>query len=740
MNLLSELKRRNVFRVAIAYLVFAWLVLQVADVLFPTLHLPLWSLTLVAVLLAIGLIPVLIFAWAYELTPEGLKRESEVDRSRTITHVTARKLDYITVGMLVLVLAVVVADRTLFDRVAVERRSTDASHEFSIAVLPFDDLSDTHDQEYFGDGLAEELLNRLAGVEGFRVAGRTSSFAFKDRPDDLRVIGEKLNVTTILEGSVRKSGDRLRITAQLIDVDNGYHLWSETFDRRMENIFKIQDEIALAVVRALQVTLMGSARAVELPAAPVTDNRAYDLYLRGRHELWKLRPVPLREAQALFEQAIEIDPAYAPAYAGLSDSLVFQVNQGYAEETKAFEEAEKALDRARALDSGSAEVLASLGLLRRQQGRIEASRDALRAAIALNPNNAPAHIWLSNTFPIGDPPEALRLAQRAYAIDPLERVVIAQYFYRLLDFGRSDEAFALARAMHEEYPESGWGYELAGDGHFQAGRLDEALKSYYLAYRTAPDRAFGFAGAAFALLDLGAIELAEPWTSELERTGPELPDVVWQRALLAFERSQPAEAVRVFEEAAARRTDPWFDQQLGVVHMLTGDFVAARRAMERALLQPGQDRPAFDRARWPDLVDYAFVLLRTDDQERADELIAEAQLVLQQQMEAGVVNVPDGPFDLYTYAAMLHALSGRPREAVEDLRRSAQRGALNCLWCLRTTPQFDSLRDDPEFESLLEEQEARRDALRQRLVDEGMLITPAQVLGLAQLAYDPFSR
>lgn len=738
MNLLSELKRRNVFRVAIAYLVFAWLVLQVVDVLFPALHLPLWSLTLVAVLLAIGLIPVLIFAWAYELTPEGLKRESEVDRSRTITHVTARKLDYITVGMLALVLAVVVADRTLLDRAVVERRSSDAPHEFSIAVLPFEDLSDTHDQEYFGDGLAEELLNRLAGVEGFRVAGRTSSFAFKDRPDDLRVIGEKLNVTTILEGSVRKSGDRLRITAQLVDVANGYHLWSETFDRRLENIFEIQDEIALAVVRALQVTLMGSASAMDLPSAPVTDNRAYELYLRGRHELWKRRAVPLREAQSLFEQAIAIDAEYVPAYAGLSDSLVFQVAQGYADEAKAFEEAERALDRARALDSGNAEVLASLGLLRRQQGRTEAGRDALRAAIALNPSNAQAHIWLSNTYAIGDPPEALRLAQKAYAIDPLARLVIAVHFYRLLDFGRKDEAFALARAMREEYPESGWGYELVGDAHYQAGRLDEALKSYYLAYRTAPDRAAGFAGVGFALLDLGAIELAEPWVSELERVGPEYRAVVWQRALLAFQRVQPDDAVRVFEEAAARRTDPWFDQQLGVAHLLNGDFVAARRAMERGLLQPGQDRPAFDRERWPDLVDYSFVLLRTHDQALAAELTAETQIVVQQQMDAGVVRLPDSPFDLYTYAAMLQVMSGHPREAVADLRRSAQRGGLSCLWCLRTFPQFDSLRTDPEFESLLEDQEARRDAQRKRLADEGMLLTPAQVLSVEQFAYDPF--
>lgn len=736
MNLLSELKRRNVFRVGIAYLVFGWLMLQVADVLFPALRLPDWSITLVAVLLAIGFVPVLLFAWVYELTPEGLKREAEVDRSQSITHATARKLDLVTIAMVVVAALVLIVDRMLLDR-EIEQRVDRSTHDYSIAVLPFDDLSDTQDQEYFSDGLAEELLNRLARVQGFRVAGRTSSFAFKDRPDDLRVIGEKLNVATILEGSVRKAGDQLRITAQLINVADGYHLWTETFDRRMENIFEIQDEIALAVVRELQATLMGSTRAIEVPAATVTDNRAYELYLRGRHQLWKRRAEPLREAQALFEQAIAIDPDYVPAHAGLSDSLVLQVNQGYANEATVFEDAEKALDRARALDSGNAEVLASLGLLRRQQGRPEAARDALRAAIALNPSNAQAHTWLSNTYVVVDPPEALRLARKAYAIDPLARVVIAVHFYRLLDFGRSDEALPLARAMHEEYPESGWGYELAGDAHYQTGRLDEALKSYYLAYRTAPDRADGFAAVAFALLDLGAVELAQSWASELRRIGPEHRAVLWQQAVLAFERGEPDDAVRIFEEAAARRTDPWFDNQAGVAHMLNGDFVAARKAMERGLLQPGQDTPAFDRERWPELIDYAYVLLRTGAPERAAKLIGETRAILQQQIGAGVVSVANGPFDLQGRAALLHAMSGRTREAADALRRSAQRGALNCLWCLRTYPQFDSLRDDPEFVTLLEEQESKRDVQRQRLADEGMLLTPEQAL-TAQLAYDPF--
>ncbi len=272
MNVFSELRRRNVFRVVAAYLVFGWLVLQIADIVFPALDLPEWTITLIVVLLAIGFIPVLIVSWVYELTPEGLKRESDVDQTRSVTRAAGRRLDLITIAMLVLVLAVIVVNRMLPDGQKDDRADA-AAHEYSIAVLAFEDLSDTQDQEYFGDGLAEELLNQLAKVEDFRVAGRTSAFAFKGRDDDLRVIGGKLNVATILEGSVRKAGDQLRITAQLNDVADGYHLWSETYDGKLENIFEFQEQIARSVVTALKSTLLGTTEPVNLEPQAVADTR-----------------------------------------------------------------------------------------------------------------------------------------------------------------------------------------------------------------------------------------------------------------------------------------------------------------------------------------------------------------------------------------------------------------------------------------------------------------------------------
>ncbi len=720
-----------------AYLVFGWLVLQIADIVFPALGLPEWTIALIVVLLAIGFIPALIVSWVYELTPEGLKRESEVDHTRSVTRPAGRKLDLITIAMLVLVLAVIVGDRILLDG-QVDDSGDAGAHEYSIPVLPFQDLSDTQDQKYFSHGISEELLNKLAKVESFRVAGRTSSFAFEDRPDDLRVIGDKLNVATILEGSVRKAGDQLRITAQLINVADGYHLWSETYDRRMENIFAIQDEIAESVVSALQVTLMGVAEPVTLEATVVADTRAYELYLKGRHQLWKRRREPLQRAEELFEQATAIDSDYAPAYAGLSDALQFQVYHGYAADpTELYTRAESALDRALSLDPRNSNALASLGILRRHQGRNEEARNALELAIAHNPNNAQAHTWLANTYSNIDPAQRFSLNQKGYAIDPLARVVINNLFWDFLNFGRSDEARSLAREMHSLYPESGWGYQLAGHAHNRAGHRDAALKSYYRAYQTAADRPGGRDGVPWVLINLSEFELADAWLAELKKLAPGRGNVIWQQAALALQRGEPKKALRIWSDAAERYEDPAFDHNLGWAHMMSGDFAVARKVMEQSLLKPGQTRVQFDPDRWPDFIDYVYILQRTGAPERAAVLIAETKALLEAQLAAGVEIAPDD-LKLQFHAAQLHAMSDNPQQAMAAMRRAVLPGGVNCTWCLHNYPHFDSLRGDAAFTALIAEQEAKVAAQRQRLAAEEMLLTPQQVLELEGFTYDPF--
>jgi TolB-like protein len=290
MSFFTELKRRNVFKVAAAYIIVGWLIMQAGDTLAPALHLPEWVNSLLAYFLILGFPLALFFAWAYEMTPDGIKKEKEVDRTQSVTHVTGQKLNYTIIALLVAALGYFVFDKfvlqpqkTAESTMALEQADTaKASDERSIAVLPFVDMSANSDNEYFSDGLSEELLNILAKIKELRVAGRTSSFAFKGKNEDLRIIGEKLNVNSILEGSVRKDDqrNRVRITAQLINVEDGYHLWSETYDRDLNDIFAIQDEIAHKVAMALRITLLGEDEA-RLEQVASTEINAYDLYLKG---------------------------------------------------------------------------------------------------------------------------------------------------------------------------------------------------------------------------------------------------------------------------------------------------------------------------------------------------------------------------------------------------------------------------------------------------------------------------
>ena len=334
----NELKRRNVVRMGMLYVVASWMVLQIADVMFEPLGVPAWVLPLFMSILALGFPFALVFSWVFELTPEGIKRESEIDRSESIVHTTSHRMNVVIVLLLVVAIGGLVADRliprsSVQDAASPESAATIQAEVISdsiqavvtdpgtsIAVLPFVNMSGDADNEYFSDGLTEELLNALVRLGGLKVTGRTSSFAFKDQNQDLREIGQLLNVANVLEGSVRKAGNRVRITAQLIKTSDGYHLWSETFDRELDDIFTIQAEIAEQVSRALQVTLLGREGADEPTVTSASYNaKAYEEYLRG---LYVLQHEPdsepgLEKAKGHFTRALAIEPEYIEAYAGM---------------------------------------------------------------------------------------------------------------------------------------------------------------------------------------------------------------------------------------------------------------------------------------------------------------------------------------------------------------------------------------------------------------------------------------
>jgi TolB-like protein len=403
MSFVKELKRRNVIRVAIAYAVATWLLIEVSATTFPMLRLPEWTATFVAVLLMIGFPVALIFAWAYELTPEGLKKEKDVDRSQSVTHITGRKLDFMIITVLVLALSYFAFDKFVLDPqrdAALLESATQQDSDLtpgpvqaekpvepaeqSIAVLAFVNMSDDSSNEYFSDGLSEELLNLLVKIPELRVAARTSSFSYKGKDVKIAQIGKELNVTHVLEGSVRKAGNHVRITAQLVKADDGFHLWSETFDRTLDDIFVIQDDIASAVVDALRVKLLDA-----MPTKEITDPEVYALYLQGLYfdnlkgkENWE-------KAVSAFKQALAIDPEYAPAWVGISRTYSYQTRARLRSREKGSALSLEAVERALAIDSNLASAWASLAWFKKYyEWDWEGATAALDKAVQLEPNNA----------------------------------------------------------------------------------------------------------------------------------------------------------------------------------------------------------------------------------------------------------------------------------------------------------------------------------------------------------------
>ena len=335
MSFFNELKRRNVFRVGIAYVIVAWLVLQVSDVVLNNIAAPDWVFKTIMLVLAIGLPVVLVFAWAFELTPEGLKLEKDIDRNASISPQTGRRLDRIIIGVLTLALAYFAFDKFALEprpeRMDIQQTEADPQPSMvgatstaaevrtsntpdlrkSIVVLPFVNMSADPGQEYFSDGLSEELLNVLAKIDSLRVISRTSAFAFKGKDISIPEIAKQLDVAYVLEGSVRSAGNDMRITAQLIEVANDSHLWSEAFNRKMENIFEVQEEIAQAIARKLQVEL-GAGTAADRPTQNLD---AYKAFLQGRHYYQARGAENLQLAIGFLNQAVQLDPAFDDAWA-----------------------------------------------------------------------------------------------------------------------------------------------------------------------------------------------------------------------------------------------------------------------------------------------------------------------------------------------------------------------------------------------------------------------------------------
>ena len=467
----GELKRRNVYKVAIAYAVVAWLLMQVASQIFPFFDIPNWAVRLVVLLLVIGFPIALILAWAFELTPEGIKRAEDVDVSKSITRNTGRKLDFFIIAVLLLVIAAFA-----YQRFGPRQKTATAASEKSIAVLPFENLSEEKANAYFAEGIQEEILTKLATVRELKVISRTSTAKYQSRPDNLKTVASELGVATLLEGAVQKSGDKVRVNVQLIDARTDSHLWAKTYDRDFKDVFAVESEVAQEITDTLQAKL-SSSESHALASVPTQDPQAYDLFLQGEFQLRAAESLPRAEtyarAEALYRQAITRDPKFAQAYAALAycslsshwflsrktpaqldeiKSLVDRALELAPDSPEAhwslalfhywghrqYDAALAELDRALDLQPNNAKARQYRAWIHRRQGKWEQSLTGAKLAQELDPRDGqiPANIALGLAT-LREWNEAERYASRALAIDPINFVAIAAQTNARLN-GRGD--------------------------------------------------------------------------------------------------------------------------------------------------------------------------------------------------------------------------------------------------------------------------------------------------------------
>lgn len=532
MSLFLELKRRNVFRVGAAYVVVAWLLIQVAETLFPLFGFDETPARIVVILLAIGFFPTLVVAWVFELTPEGLKKDEDVDRSVLPAEQTvkiAKRLDRVIIVVLALALGYFALDKFLLDPARVETRVqtarqegrnealTSAYGDKSIAVLPFSDLSMEKNQEYLSDGIAEELLNLLSKIPELRVISRSSAFSFKDREIDIPSIADKLHVDHILEGSVIKVDDNIRIFAKLIEAKSGIQLWSKKYDRRLENIFAIQDDIARDVVDQLKIELLG-----DTPRSVKTNPAAYTLFLQARELTRQNSEDSLKRSENLLLDVLKESPDYLPAIDELITVYINQAHAGEIDFDAGYNEARKWALEGLSTDSEYGRLHAHLAWIKMfYEIDAKGAAQEFQTALRLVPTNIPVIVDAATfMFVLGRYDEAIKLGEYAIARDPVHPVAFANLANTLTSAGRYDDAIAMYHRVLGLSPEYFAIHYYLGVALLEAGDYKNAL----VEMQKEPVDGYRLTGLALAHYKLGNIAMSDAALKSLidtQKTGTE---------------------------------------------------------------------------------------------------------------------------------------------------------------------------------------------------------------------------
>ena len=729
-SFLSELKRRNVYRVGLAYIVASWALLQVIDVVEPIIGMPGWVAKLILVLAAVGLPLVLVFAWAYEMTPEGLKREKDVDRSQSITPETGRRLDRIIVGVLAIAVVLMALDQYVFhgdeaspvaatasagEAPAAGQEVTATSVAPSIAVLPFANMSADESSAYFSDGLADTLLHMLAQIREIRVAARTSSFQFRDQNTDITKIAEALNVGTILEGSVQRAGNKIRVTAQLIEADSGFHLWSGNFDRNLDDVFAIQDEIASEVVAALKVSLLGES--AEKLTKHGTDNvEAYTEYLMAINDVSKYTFDSMRRGEKRFLNAVALDPDFAMAWARLGDLYLRLDAFGAGDAREMNDKAQDAASKALELQPDSAVAISVLASVELNRGNADMAEQLFLRAIELGPNEATPRAGLAQALARRNEfTESVRRVEEALALDPLSVALHYRAVGAYRNLRNYDEALEHINRMREIQPDSPVPWYGEGYVEFERGNWARALLAFERAHELDPDDPELAVQIGDYYLSLKMPGEARHWydrAAEIDAAHPVSRSAPLNLLLYETHGSREAAALArqlLDERIAARKGSHYL-----VFHALWGD--AAMRGGWDEVLELLRDHfPAYfdpdgDWSEQDDSTTWSVGAILHAAGRRE-----QAMRILQPILDDGAeYRRKVGRRDGYIWDL---AATGQRDELIEELARTDDVSSLGMVWpvAIANFPGFDFVRDEPEFKALLALLEAKAAEQRQEL-------------------------
>ncbi len=743
MSFFQELKRRNVFRVGIAYAVAGWLLLQFTEVLSELLQLPPEIGPIVVTFVAIGLPVALLLAWAYELTPEGLKRESEISADQSITAHTGKKLNGLIMGMLVLAVAYLLVDKFLLrtpkpeplDTVIavpleVNEHSSEPADELpqidphSIAVLPFTNRSPVADDEFFIDGIHDDLLTNLARVGDLKVISRTSVGRYRDTEKSIPEIAAELGVATIMEGAVQRAGDMVRINVQLIDANTDEHLWAEIFDRELstQNLFAIQSEIAEKIAESLQAQLTPE-ESRQLQSQPTENLAAYSAYLRGMRDFERREIESMQNALAEFRRAVELDPEFAQAWAGIAFVATVMPSWGAMSKEDGFAIAEPAALRALSINPELGESQLAMGVM--LEADDEASAAYFERAIKLMPGYAPAFQWYGNL--LQDMPNqeerALQMFRRAAELDPLSPLMRHQVARHLLFMGRFEEAQATLEALVETDPDFFPGVSFMSVVLAPQGQFDEAVRWDRRSAQLDPDSFFPLLGQIFSMLDLqdeeGLVAMREVIAQQPDRVRPILEAFLetgiaavnhrWSGAIENIQGAPPA---------------PFFDpakEMLGWMHTLNRDYPRARQAMEQHQAQffDPETRSLAIEEQTENACNIGYVLVKTGDPELGRALVEDTIAFANSTLAEESIHFPWGGNLHHCYA-----ITGDWDKSLEIMQTLFDHGHHISWWERNFLEYYDPLRGDPRFESLMQQISDEMARQRQSLRDEPELAGP----------------